>query len=82
MTTDEYRVVIQPPYHDDQWACLWARFCENTFWHAPSKDAALDRLRERYDEPREVATIDADPTPESISIEAHPAFEGRFRRQR
>lgn len=62
MPSENYRVIVHPPYFDDQWACLWAIFDENVFWHAPSKEAALDRLQQQFQETEAVVYKDADLT--------------------
>jgi hypothetical protein len=70
-----YEVVVEPPYYDDQWACIWARFDRNEFWHAESKDDALERLQAKAEEP-EGRTYPVTPLPaDSIEINAHPDYE-------
>ena len=69
-----WTISIRPPFRDDCWAILRARFVDAQYWEADSKQDAIDRLKAGIDEPRNVPGDTPPVTRQTVAIDAHEDF--------
>ncbi|MFD1570100.1 MULTISPECIES: hypothetical protein [Haloferacaceae] len=72
--TTTWPISIRPPFADDCWAIVRARFLDAQYWEADSKQAAIDQLKAGIDDPRNVPGENPPVTRQTVAIDAHEDF--------
>ncbi|TKX45572.1 hypothetical protein EXE41_11160 [Halorubrum sp. SD690R] len=72
--SSSWTISIRPPFADDCWAILRARFVDAQYWEADSKQDAIDRLKAGIGEPRDVPGENPPVTRQTVAIDAHEDF--------
>lgn len=72
--SSSWTISIRPPFADDCWAILRARFVDAQYWEADSKQDAINRLKAGIDEPRDVPGENPPVTRQTVAIDAHEDF--------
>lgn len=69
-----WTISIRPPFRDDCWAILRARFIDAQYWEADSKQEAIDRLKAGIENPRAVPGDNPPVSRKTVRIDAHEDF--------
>lgn len=76
--SSKWTISVRPPFVDDAWAIIRARFVDAQYWHAETKQDAIARLKEHIKNPRNVPGNNPPVIAENIRLDNHEDFENQL----
>jgi hypothetical protein len=72
--SNTWTITLYPPFRDDRWAYIEAKFVDGHYFSASSREQAIETLRTKIDSPDQLYGNEP-PAEENITVTSHPDFE-------